>query len=454
MREEEEICLYKTRKHEKKNMESNETKENKITPKLWTRNFLILSLGSLVSIAGANIVVIVFGLIILDLTESGFFYSLLLAIGNLAGVMVPILVGARMEKWEKQKVIYILDFSSAAVFLLLALVSYLELLSPETILIGAFIFQTISVIYQTAYNSYLPAVVGKESYTKAYSVDSIINNFAEASFLVGIFGYEYFGATQVLLFASICFFVAACFETQLKPARTQTDLDSLSIRTIRGTAQSYKAVWGSMKKIIGFRETMICFMADWFRTGAFWAMILPFFEYIYPYDTVFGITIEREYLYVVILAFYSIGQFWGGTINYGMKIKKDRRLLWHAFFTIGEIGGLVIFPFLPMISATILLFMSGICSIFTYCGYETILYEWVPETMRARFTGLLNTIIALLMIAGNLIGGWIVDYFPNPAWGFLLTSLPQVFLMAALMALFLPRLKSFFGGENNTQNGI
>lgn len=428
-------------------MQSDLEKENRKMErkKLWTKNFIILSLGSFVSVAGANIVEIVFGLIILDLTESGFFYSLLLAIGNFSGILVPVLVGTYLEKWEKQKVIYILDFSSAAVFLILAYISYEELLSPQVILMGAFIFETINVIYRTDYGSFLPSVVDKENYAKAYSVDSVINNFAEASFLVGILGYEYFGAAKILLLASAIFFVAACFETQIKPVHTGTVSNTKTIRSLKETFRSYWDVWFSVGKIEGFKELITCFLSDGFRTGALWAMALPYFEYIYPYDTVFGITIEREYLYVVILAFYSIGQFWGGTLNYGLNIKKTRRFVLHLFVTVGEIGGLAAFPFFPIFGATILMFASGLCSIFTYCGYETVIYEKVPESMRARFTGMLNTTTAIVTALGNLVGGWIIDYFPNPEWGFFMTSIPQIAAMAILVLLFRSRFKEFFG---------
>ncbi len=413
---------------------------------LWTKDFTTLLLGSFISLAGQSAMLIVFGLIILDLTQSGLFYAILLSISDIAGILVPITIGSYLEKWPKQKVIYLLDFASSALFFGLAIMAYFELLSVTTLILNSFILDVISVVYLTDYSAYFPAVVSKENYSKAFSLDSLMSNIAESASIIGLLAYEYIGIVPVLFFSGACYFVAACFETRLSPHQSETlDAKSTSISAI---INDYREVWNSIKKVQGLVSALVVYLADSFRTGAMWALILPYFEYYYPEITILSYRVPSEYLYVVFLGFYTVGQFWSGVFGYaGNESKKSKTFSIYLLVSFGEMLTLAIFPFCSAIGTVVLMAIAGFCSVTSFCIYESAFYSYIPENMRARFSGFMGSTSSLMLICGNLLGGLIIDYSQRPEYGFLLTSLPQIIFILAFSFFGLSKFKLFFNGS-------
>lgn len=422
---------------------SDEIKEQKT--KLWTKSFIILIFGSFVSMAGTDAIDTVLGLLMLDVTGgSGLSYSALLAIGSVTGILIPISIGVYAEKWSKTKAIYTMDFISAIVLLIMAAICKLELMSEGVILFAAFVLESINTVYGLVYDSFFPSAVGKEVLSKAYSVNSVVADCAEVASLIGTLGYEYFGAFPVLIFASVCFMTAAYFETKIRvdqPSPAKKDKTEHSLKAIFA---GYKEVWQYIRNTVGFTEIMLLYMLDCFRTGAMLSMLLPFFELIYPGHHLFGFSIDQEDVFIIILAFYSIGQFWGGIINYFMDIKPKYRFITLIAVSIGETVTMGIAAFFEVGGTITFVFISGIFAVLSYCAYETAIYEKVPADMRARFAGFLSTFAAVVSIAGNFVGGWIIDYSSQPEWGFIRTAVPQITIMLVLIFLFRSRFRTFF----------
>ena len=95
--------------------------------KLWTRDFTILTLGTVVSMLGNAVAGFAIGLLVLDKTDSVMLYALFMVCYSLPRIVLPMIAGPYLDRFSRKRVIYTLDFISAglfAVFFLLLLKGY------------------------------------------------------------------------------------------------------------------------------------------------------------------------------------------------------------------------------------------------------------------------------------------------------------------------------------------
>ena len=91
------------------------------TQKLWTYDFTVITLGSVVSMVGSTLSGFAISLLVLDYTGSTFLYMLFIVSYQLPMLVCPILAGPYLDRMSRKKVIYRLDFLSSGMFLLLFL---------------------------------------------------------------------------------------------------------------------------------------------------------------------------------------------------------------------------------------------------------------------------------------------------------------------------------------------
>ena len=94
--------------------------DTKKTLPLWTRDFTIITLGSVVSMFGNSMSGFAMSLMVLDISESTLLYSIYIAMFTLPQLFMPILSGALLDRFSRKKTIYTLDFASAFLYLLMA----------------------------------------------------------------------------------------------------------------------------------------------------------------------------------------------------------------------------------------------------------------------------------------------------------------------------------------------
>ena len=80
--------------------------ENKKKPTLWTKNFTILSLGTVVSTLGNAVAGFAISLIVLDYTGSTLLYAVFAVVYNLPKVIMPFLAGPYLDSSRGKDDIY------------------------------------------------------------------------------------------------------------------------------------------------------------------------------------------------------------------------------------------------------------------------------------------------------------------------------------------------------------
>ena len=87
----------------------------------------ILTLGTVVSMLGNAVAGFAIGLLVYDKTESVLLYALFMTCYSLPRIVLPMFAGPYLDRFSRKRVIYTLDFASAAfytVFFILLLRGY------------------------------------------------------------------------------------------------------------------------------------------------------------------------------------------------------------------------------------------------------------------------------------------------------------------------------------------
>ena len=94
----------------------NPKKVNNRPQGLWTWDFTVLTIGSVVSLIGGALSSFGMSIMVLDYTGSVFLYALFNAAYQIPMLVCPILAGPYLDRTSRKKTIYRLDFLSAGLF--------------------------------------------------------------------------------------------------------------------------------------------------------------------------------------------------------------------------------------------------------------------------------------------------------------------------------------------------
>lgn len=134
------------------------------------RNFSLFFAGSIVSQIGSIFINFAAGLFILDLTGKAMYMSVFMAISAGMYIVMQPFLGAVVDRLDKVKILYILDYASGVTDLALATLLFATD-DPTIILIGLFvngiINSTMMAMYQPTYQSMVPLMVKEEELTPA-----------------------------------------------------------------------------------------------------------------------------------------------------------------------------------------------------------------------------------------------------------------------------------------------
>ena len=126
--------------------------------KLWTKNFSIITVGTVISMLGNAISGFTVGLLVLEIANSVLLYAVYNVLYNIPKVVMPTLAGPYLDRFSRRRIIYTLDFVSACMYLLMFLALTFGVIetnpsSYPLMLIFCVIIGTIDSIYQVAYES-------------------------------------------------------------------------------------------------------------------------------------------------------------------------------------------------------------------------------------------------------------------------------------------------------------
>lgn len=366
---------------------------------LWTKNFTIITLGTVISLFGSAMTGFSVSLLVLDYSESVFMYALFMVVYFLPQLAVPVFAGSYLDKFSRRKTIYTLDFISSAVYFFVFGYLCFFPFSYTVLLSVTFLVGSIDSFYRVAYESLYPNLITEGNYAKAYSVSSVIESVAMVMVPVAVFVYTKIGIQPIFLFNAVSFLAAAVMETNIKVTESYIAEES-GRRGFAAFKTTMREGIGYIRSEAGLMAVCAYFFADYFVYGACDTVMLPYFR------SAAGLGVM---LYTLVKGAAIVGRLVGGVVNYRIVIRPGRRFIAALFVYIALAAINAVYLFVPLAVMTALSFASGLFGVTSYTIRITSTQNYIPDEMRARFNGTFSFITMGGLVIGQLLGGALAD---------------------------------------------
>ena len=381
--------------------------------RLWTRDFTIITIGSVISMLGNMLSGFAISLMVLDKTESTLLYVLFNICWQIPMLVCPLLAGPYLDRMSRKKVIYGLDFLSAGIYLVLFLVLRTGWFHYPTMLAGCLLVGAINSVYMVAYDSFYPNLISEGNYGKAYSVSSIMMDMAALAYPLGAILYEKVGIAPLFAITAASFFIAACFECSIGYQETHMAAapPADGMGTLRRFRRDFREGLQYMVQEKGLLVITLYFMVSGFAGGGADQLHLPFFRNNAHLFLIWGIAAET--LYAVLSNFAVVGRAIGGFIHYKVKfpVEKKFAIALTVYITINILEGACLWLPVPLMALSF--FISGLLGVTSFNIRISATQSYIPDGMRGRFNGTFQMLCSIGGIAGSLTAGTLAEFMPE-----------------------------------------
>ena len=405
-----------------------ESAEKTLAP-LWTRDFTIITLGSVVSMLGNSLSGFAMSLMVLDISRSTLLYAIYIAMYTLPQLIVPIISGAVLDRFSRKKTIYTLDFISAFLYALMAVILATGWFSFPLFAIYCFILGSIQSTYMVAYESFYPLLITKGNLQKAYSIASVLETLSAVMVPVSAFLYRQIGLSPLLGINALCFFIAAVMETQIRTneqyLQTQKETEQEGLNSSRQVLKDIREGFSYLLEEKGLLAVAIYFFFSAISGGVSSVIVLPWFKSAFN---------NGEYYYMLVWGTALVGRAIGGLIHDRVTIPAKYRYTaaLTVYLVISVLEGVYLFTPVPVMM--IFCFIVGIGGITSYTIRISATQSYVPDERKGRFNGAFN----MLSTAGALLGEVLA--------GVLTLLIPERVVLLAVMLLCALAAAIFIGG--------
>ena len=380
---------------------------------LWTKDFTIITVGSVISMLGNSLSGFALGLLILDYTGSTLYYAIYMAMYMLPRVVTPVIAGPLLDRFSRKKAIYTLDFISSGLYLILAGVLLTGWFNFAILAVGCLILGTIDSIYLVAYESLYPMLVSEGNFSKAYSVSSTLETLTMLMIPASALIYNLVGIAPLFAFNAVTYLIAAIMET-----RISANEKYVQTRSAEEDAQSVKpTLWGrfktdlkeGMKYLIsekGLLAVAIYFTFSAFANGASSVITLPYFK---------GSFENGEYVYMIVWGMAMVGRVIGGGLHYRLKLPANAKygVALAVYVIISLLEGSYLF--LPRTAMMVMCFLTGILGVTSYNIRISATQSYVPDEKKGRFNGTFSMLNTVGLLIGELAAGALTELIPERA---------------------------------------
>lgn len=366
---------------------------------LWTRDFTIITLGSVVSMLGNTLSSFAMDLMVLDYTGSTLLFALYGILYMLPNALAPIIIGPVLDRFSRKKTIYTLDFITAGLFAVLAGILLAGTFSFYVLAAANFMLGAIGGIYYVAYDSFYPLLITEGNFQKAYSVSSTLETLSMVMIPVSTLIYNTFGVVPLFLANTLTYLAAAIMETQIRAkedyvaAREEKDGESKGLRRFTADFREGLRYLAGEK---GLLAIALYFLFSNLTGGMTGVVTLPYFRSAYE---------NGEYIYMLTWGMHSLARFVGGLVHYNVRLPAGSkyRIALAVYLAIAVIEGSYLFFSIPVMMA--MMFVMGLLSITSYNIRISSTQKYVPDGKKGRFNGAFGTLCTIGTIIGEAAAG-------------------------------------------------
>ena len=408
--------------------------ENGNTPRpLWTRDFTIITLGSVVSMLGNALSGFAMSLMVLDISKSTLLYAIYIAMYTLPQLFMPIVSGAILDRFSRKRTIYSLDFLSAFLYALMAAILATGWFSFPVFAVYCFVLGSIQSTYMVAYESFYPLLISEGNFQKAYSIASVLETLSAVMVPVSAFLYRQIGLSPLLAINALCFLIAAIMETQIRADEqylvTQRETRDTELKASKQMLRDIREGFAYLRSEKGLLAIAIYFAFSAVTGGVSTVIVLPWFKSVYE---------NGEYLYMLVWGMALVGRAIGGMIHYRVSIPPGCRfrIALTVYIVISLLEGVYLFTPIPVMMA--MCFLVGIGGITSYTIRVSATQSYVPDERKGRFNGAFNMISTAGALLGEVLAGSLTLIMPE-----------RIVLLSAMLLCALAAIVFIGGGREH-----
>ena len=370
------------------------------TDTLWTRDFTIITIGSVISMLGNSLTSFAMSLMVLDYTNSSMLYAIYMVLYTLPQLVTPIISGAILDRFSRKKMIYTLDFVSAGIYLIMAITLLNGVFNFPMFAAVIFILGIIQSTYYIAYDSLYPMLITEGYYQKAYSISSMLETMTVVMVPVSTFVYKLIGIGPLMIINAVSFAIAAVFEMQIgheekyvEKRKNEVDNSSSKINQMLIDIKEgvkYMRTEPALLAIVSY------FGLNMLACGAMDVLCLPYYKQNFK---------NGEYLYALVFGMSFIGRAVGGGIHYKFKIPTKLKFMFAMTIYIIIAIGEGTYMFMPIGLAVVVCFITGISGVTSYTIRISSTQSYVPDEKKGRYNGAFQLITTIGLLIGQMAGG-------------------------------------------------
>lgn len=352
---------------------------------LWTKNFTIITLGTVISAIGGVAMGFALSFVVFDNTGSTLMMALFAAASSLPGIILPVLLSPYLDNFRRKPVIVGLDYLSAVIYLLFGLYLLKHTFSLPLYLLFSLACGSIGSVYNLAYESLYPNLIPEGFAQKGYTVSGMLYPTVTMVMTpVASILYTRLGLGVLCIGEGLLLAAAASVETQIRVEEHTKPGGKFSFSDYIGDfkegfrylkkEKGLLRIYGYMPITQGISQATEPLIRAWFRTAP-------------------GLNLT---MYALFTTAEFIGRTIGGLVHYKFEIPPEKRfsLAYLVYVTYNIMDTVLLWLGFPL-----MLVNRGICG-FLGINSATLrassVQNYLPDNMRAKVNAVFNMLYALV----------------------------------------------------------
>ena len=361
---------------------------------LWTKNFTIITLGTVISAIGGVAMGFALSFVVFDNTGSTLMMALFAAASSLPGILLPVLLSPYLDNFRRKPVIVGLDYLSAVIYLLFGMYLLKHEFNLPLYLLFSLLCGSIGSVYNLAYDSLYPNLIPEGFAQKGYTVSGMLYPTVTMVMTpVASILYTRLGLGVLCLGEGLLLAAAASVETQIKVEEHTKPGGKFSFGDYLGDfkegfrylkkEKGLLRIYGYMPITQGISQATEPLIRAWFRTAP-------------------GLNLT---MYALFTTAEFIGRTAGGLIHYKVEIPPEKRfsLAYLVYVTYNIMDTVLLWLGFPLMLANRVI--CGFLGINSATLRESSVQNYLPDNMRAKVNAVFNTLYALVPTLLTLVVG-------------------------------------------------
>lgn len=361
---------------------------------LWTKNFTIITLGTVISAIGGVAMGFALSFVVFDNTGSTLMMALFAAASSLPGILLPVLLSPYLDNFRRKPVIVGLDYLSAVIYLLFGMYLLKHEFNLPLYLLFSLLCGSIGSVYNLAYDSLYPNLIPEGFAQKGYTVSGMLYPTVTMVMTpVASILYTRLGLGVLCLGEGLLLAAAASVETQIRVEEHTKPGGKFSFGDYLGDfkegfrylkkEKGLLRIYGYMPITQGISQATEPLIRAWFRTAP-------------------GLNLT---MYALFTTAEFIGRTVGGLIHYKVEIPPKKRfsLAYLVYVTYNIMDTVLLWLGFPLMLANRVI--CGFLGINSATLRESSVQNYLPDNMRAKVNAVFNTLYALVPTLLTLVVG-------------------------------------------------